>query len=46
MSDHDDVDVNPYYSAAKIYLSKDILSLGLRLLGIIRVLRADATKKL
>ena len=41
VSDFGDVDENVLHSDTKIYLSKDVLSLGFRLLGMIRILRAD-----
>ena len=39
-----DVDINILHSATEIYLSNDILSPGLRLFGIIMILRADLLK--
>ena len=41
VSDLDDIDISVLFSAAKIFLSKEILGSGIRLLGIIKILRAD-----
>ena len=41
VSDLDDINVKVLYSATKIYLFEGILSPGIRLLGVIRILRAD-----
>ena len=44
--DLDNVNVNTMYSTMKIHVLKDILSPGFRLLGMIRMLRADYKKHL
>ena len=41
VSDPDDANVNALYSVIKIYSLKDVLSPGLRLYGIARILRAN-----